>query len=175
MKIKFTIIAILLIASQFSFSQSEGIQKGDHEITFNGFVYSVTGLDSKNVNGDFAFTYGSYLSRSFLFGWGPGLSVSYDDNEEKVKADFNGRVFMKLNFTSTKKSIPYLNLQYYQYTFKIEDDKNFLDYGYMQGGLGLNNFINEYLAVDLQLNYGVSVKESSIGLLQFSIGLNYLF
>lgn len=177
MKFKFTFltIAIILCALKMSYSQNEGIQRGDKEINFNGYITAMTGMEEKNVSGNFFLNYGEYMSKSVLFGFGPGVNITYNDSEKEVVTNFSAVVFMKINFSSVKKTIPYATLQYNQYSFKTPEGGSFFDNAYAQAGLGMKNFINEFLAVDTQLNYGILVTEPSFGLLQLSIGLSYIF
>lgn len=174
-KITFLAVAFLFFLAKSGVAQNEGIQRGDKELTFNGYIFSMTGGGNKNVSGNFFFNYGEYMSKSVLFGFGPGLNISYNDIDEKVQTDLSASLYFKFNFSNVKKSIPYSTIQYYQYSFKAPEGGSLLDNGYAQAGLGLKNFINEFLSVDIQLNYGVAVKETSMGLLQLSIGLSYIF
>ena len=173
MKIKITLftIAIILFASNNIFSQSEGIQKGDREITFNGFISTNSKFDYGFAN--FYFSYSKYLSDRLSLGFGPTLSVSFSDD---TNADLGLSIFSKYNFNQTKKTVPYATLQYYQYSFKTDEETKLKDYAFIQTGLGMKNFINEFLAVDTQLSYGFGLSSSgSGGSILLITGLSLLF
>ncbi|MCF8364302.1 MAG: hypothetical protein K9H16_00880 [Bacteroidales bacterium] len=173
MKIKFTIItiAILLIASGFTLAQSEGIQKGDKEILFSGYMSTNTNFDYGYAN--FFFSYSKYVTNRLSLGVGPTLSFSFSDDTE---SNLGLSIFTKYNFNQTKKTVPYASLSYYQYSFKTEGDTKLGDLASIQIGLGMKNFINEFLAVDSQLSYGFGLSSADNGgSLLLIIGLSYMF
>ena len=175
------IIVLLLCVFVFSnlyAQEDEGITKGDNEITFNGFIYSSVGTDSKNAFGNLFLSYGKYYTDKLLIGIAPGISISTATTMDgtEVNTDWSGQVFANYNFSVVKKAFPYVKGSYYQQTFDIPDGASFKDYGSIQIGLGYKSFFNEFASLDMSLNYGKSLAEGAEGgSLMFMIGLSFIF
>ncbi len=176
-KIIVLFLTVIITANAYS-QEDEGISKGDNEITFNGFIYSSVGTDSKHTFGNLFLSYGKYYTDKLLIGIAPGVSISTATTIDgtEVNTDWSGQVFANYNFSVVKKAFPYAKGSYYQQTFDIPDGASFKDYGSIQIGLGYKSFFNEFASLDMSLNYGKSLaKGAEGGSLMFMIGLSFIF
>lgn len=172
------LLLIVIITANVYAQEDEGISRGDNEITFNGFVFTSVGTDSKNSFGNLFLSYGKYYTDKLLIGLAPGISISTTHTAEgtEVKTDLSGQLFANYNFSVVKKGFPYVKGSYYQSTFDIPDGASFTDYGVMQIGLGYKLFFNEFASIDTSLNYGKSLAEGAEGgSLMLMTGLSFIF
>ena len=135
-------LAITILFSSLFFVVSaqefEGIERGDKELTFNGFVYTTVGQDYNYAFGTVLLSYGTYLSDKLVVGLAPGLSISTYQGE--IGFDFSGQAFLNFNFSSTIRSFPFIRLSYYQSSFDVEYVEDLLMYASAQAGLGFKSF-----------------------------------
>ncbi|HOX77277.1 MAG TPA: hypothetical protein PLW31_04490 [Bacteroidales bacterium] len=57
----------------------------------------------------------------------------------------------------------------------VTEGASFIDYSYAQAGFGVKAFINQHLAWDTSLNYGLSVSDPAYGVIILMTGLSYVF
>lgn len=167
------IIAVVLFVATGAFAQ---IEKGDTEIGFQGYFTSVIGEDiPANGQGTIQLSYGKYVSEKLIIGVAPVVSFFTMEGQDEVETMWSGAAFFNYNFSTSSKAIPYLTGQFYQSTFDIPDDAEFTDFSYVNVGLGLKNFLNEYAAINLLATYGFHLAEGSEqGLLAFWVGLSFI-
>ncbi|MCD6115842.1 hypothetical protein J7K93_02405 [bacterium] len=171
------ILALLLIITGSCFAQ---IQAGDKEVSFLGFFSTFVGENiDANGYGSLQISYGKYYTKFFQVGIAPIVSFSTgkDDNgDPKVDVQYSGSIFFNLNMATASKTVPYFTGRYYQYTFDIPEDKNFIDYSYITIGGGVKSFFNEYAAFNTVITYGFSPeKESKGGIIMIMTGLSFIF
>lgn len=166
------LLLLLLFLSTIVYSQ--GIERGDSEVLINAFYFTNVGTDYSYGSGNITGSYGYYFTNNLQIGIGPGLSIY--TQEDEVETDFSGQLFTNYNFSTTAKTIPYIKGSYYQATFDIDDDRDFTDYGYVQIGAGMKNFISENIALDSSVTYGFSLAENAEGgSLLMQSGLSLIF
>lgn len=163
-------ITILLVVSMIiatSHAQEfEGIEKGDMELSFYGFA--LTDFDGGMATVFISF--GAYVTDKWLIGIAPGIIIpdSFEDTQ------LSAQLFTNYNFSSTWRTFPYVRLAFYQMSF-FDDDIDFIDMSYAQGGVGLKSFLTERLAWDTSLQYGTLVTEPETGMLMLMTGLAFTF
>ena len=164
------ILFICLTVINLSYSQ---VEKGDSEITFLGYISTHAGTDISSSFGSILFSYGYFITANFQIGVGPQLSLSSFGGE--TTTHLSGSVFLNYNFSTSSKMIPYLSAQWYQIDLSPEDG-DFLDFAYLNVGIGMRNLFNEYLAFNFQATYGFSLSEfTKRGLMTIKAGLSFIF
>ncbi len=164
MKRLFFCFLLLLVVAGSAFAQ-EGIESGDTEISFAGTYFTLVGTDIEISVGNFMLSYGKYLTAKLLLGIAPGLTISTTEGESgaETETDMSLSGFFSYNFVTNSKTIPYVKGAFYQQSFDIPDNQEFSDYSYIQGGLGLKNFFNEFAFLDTSISYGYSLAENAEG------------
>jgi len=174
-------LAIILILSMIACSNVLAqIESGDKEISFMGYFSTFVGEDVEtNGYGSLQISYGRYYSRYLQLGIAPTISFSTgqdEDGDPKIETQFSGSVFFNFNLTAASRTIPYITGRYYQFTFDIPDEADFIDYSYITIGLGIKNFINEYTTFNTLATYGFSpVEENEGGIVVIMAGLSFIF
>lgn len=152
----------------------EGIAKGDKELSFYANLSTTVGIeDYSYASGNVNVSYGVYLAKIFNIGIAPGLSVSTSNGE--VNVNLSGSVFMNLNFSSTKRTFGFFRASYYQTSFDVDENQDFLAYAYAQAGLGFKSFFNENLAWETILNYGLNLDDPTVGNINLTTGITIRF
>lgn len=164
--VSFTYLFLFVQAQEF-----EGIERGDKELSFNGFLFTTIGTEYSSASGNFFVSYGSYITDKLVIGIAPGVSVSSSDGE--ITADLSGQVFLNFNFSSTKRSFPFIRLSYYQYSFDFETYEP-LDLAYAQGGLGFKSFLTESLSWETTITYGLNLSTPEYGNLMLMTGITFV-
>lgn len=161
-------LTVLTIRAQ----EFEGIESGDKELSFNGFLFTNVGSEYGMTSGNIFVSYGSYITDKLLVGIAPGVSLSSYMGE--ITADFSGQLYGNFNFTSKHRTIPYVRGSYYQQSFDTEYATLF-ELAYIQGGIGFKYFFNERLAWDTTVTYGLSLGNVEIGNLMLLTGLSIVW
>jgi len=151
----------------------EGIESGDKELSFNGFIFTTVGTDYSFASGNIFVSYGSYVTDKLVVGVAPGVSISSSQGE--IGFDLSGQLYLNFNFSSTKRSFPFIRLSYYQYSFDVDDIEDLLLYAFAQFGLGFKSFINENLAWETTATYGISLDNPEVGNLMLMTGITVKF
>jgi len=164
---------ILLVSFSYLFlfvqaQEFEGIERGDKELSFNGFLFTTIGTEYNAISGNFFLSYDSYITDKLVIGIAPGVSVSSSDGD--ITADISGQVYLNFNFSSTKRSFPFIRLSYYQYSFDFET-YDILDVAFAQGGLGFKSFLSAKLSWETTITYGVNLSTPEIGNLMLMTGI----
>lgn len=166
----------LILASFFISAQAqefEGIERGDKELSFNGFVFTTVGTDYSYASGNIFVSYGAYVTDKLVLGLAPGVSISSSEGE--ISFDASAQAYLNFNFSSTKRSFPFFRLSYYQNSFDVEDLEDLLLYAFAQGGLGFKSFLNENLSWETTVTYGVSLDDPTTGNLMLMTGITFKF
>jgi hypothetical protein len=154
-------VAIFLFITNYA-QEYEGIERGDHEITFNGMVLHVTDMTMGNV----FISYGHYFTNKLLIGLAPGLTITEGD------VDASAQLFINFNFSSSKPRFPYLKASYYQSSFN--GDAEFFDAGFVQTGVGFKAFLTPKVAWDTSITFGVPAAEADFenGMIMLLTGIS---
>lgn len=177
MKRLVVVFAISLLVVSSGLAQ---IESGDKEISFMGYFTTFVGEDVEpNGYGSLQISYGKYFSKHLQLGIAPTLSFSTGEDEEgepKIDIQLSGSVFFNFNMTSASKTVPYITGRYYQFTFEIPENADFIDYSYVIVGIGVKSFFNEYAAFNTLVTYGFSpVEENKGGIVMIMTGLSFIF
>lgn len=169
------ITCILLVSNALA-----QVESGDKEVSFMGYFSTFVGEEVEpNGYGSLQISYGQYYSKYLQLGIAPTLSFSTgqdEDGDPKIDTQFSGSVFFNFNFTAASTTIPYITGRYYQFTFDIPEEAEFVDYSYITVGLGIKNFFNEYAAFNTLATYGFSPAEDSEGgIVVIMAGLSFIF
>ena len=167
---KRVLLALIVIAFLSPCLYGQTIEKGDSELQFQGYYLTTEGLSYATGT----MIYGHYLTSNIEIGVGPSISHSDSDYGDS-ETTFSGLAFFRYVFPSQSKSIPYINMQWYQYDFSPEGEADFTDYSWVQGGVGVKIFLNEYVAYDLSGNYGMGLAEGSEGMILLAAGVSVFF
>lgn len=158
-------VLLLLLASLFVFSLSaqefEGLEQGDKEISFNGFILASEGMTMGNV----FFSFGSYITDKLLVGAAPTLTIG------SGVTDFGAQLFGTYNFTNDTPAFPYVKAQYYQYSFTSGD---FASQGFLQVGGGYKTFFSDKLAWDTSATFGMNIG-FDYGMFMIMTGLTFVW
>lgn len=145
-----------------------------------GFFSTFVGKDVEtNGYGSLQISYGKFYSKYLQLGIAPTLSFSTGEDEDgdpKIETQISGSVFFNFNMTAASKTIPYITGRYYQFTFDIPEDTDFIDYSYVTVGIGVKSFFNEYAAFNTLVTYGFSpAVENEGGIVLIMTGLSFIF
>ena len=164
-------IMIFITLVNFSFAQ---VEQGDSEINFLGYYATMVGTEySSGGTGSIQLNYGHFVTSNLQLGIGP--QITFYNAGGKTKTNFSASAFFNLNFSTSSKTIPYITGQWYQSDFDPESG-GFTDASFINVGLGLRNFFNEYLALNNSVTYGFSLAENAEGgLLLIMTGLSFIF
>lgn len=160
MKKTLVLLVFCCLFFRINAQEYEGIAKGDTEISFNGMVFSMENFKM----GNFFFSYGKYLSDKMLVGAAPGLTIGED------MTDLSCQFFFNYNFSASEPTFPYVRASYYQQSFNTEG-ASFLDYGFLQAGVGYKSFFNDKVSWDTSLTYGISMGSDGSGILMLNTGI----
>lgn len=166
--ILFAFLMTSLYAQEF-----EGIEGGDTEISFNGFVFTTVGTEYRTTTGNLFLAFGKYFTDKLLMGVAPGLTISSVAGQDEITTDFSGQIYLNYNFSSTRPAFPYIRLSYYQYSFDFEY-QDFIDLAYVQGGLGYKAFLNANIAWDTTITYGLNLGTPEYGNLMLMTGISVI-
>lgn len=167
------LVTVLIILS-FTMTANAQVEKGDSEIRFL-FYYSHIYADefSSGGRGSLQISYGYFLIPNLQIGIGPQMTFTRAFDGTKTK--FSGSVYFTFNLTTASKTVPYINAEFYQMDFSPEWG-DFLDYSYINIGLGVRNFFTEYMALNSAITYGFSLAtEAEGGMLMIITGLSFIF
>lgn len=157
-------ILILLMFSTSLFAQAD-IEQGDSELGFFASYFSTEDSDFGYIN----LNYNYYITSHLKIGVGPTIMINSDDTE------FSGSFSIGYNFSTSGRAIPYIDAYWYQQDFDPEYG-DFTDFSFVNFGVGLKNFFNQYVALDSKIAYGMSLAENSeSGILQVTSGLSVFF
>lgn len=159
-KLFFIIIAFFFMLS-INAQEFEGLEQGDKEISFNGFIIASEGITMGNV----FFSFGTYITEKLLVGAAPTLTIG------SGVTDFGAQVFGTYNFTNGKPAFPYVKAQYYQYSFTSGD---FASNGFLQAGAGYKTFFSDKLAWDTSATFGMNLG-FDYGLFMIMTGLTFVW
>ena len=168
MKKLFFLVSITSLFLVVQAQEFEGIERGDKELSFNGFLFTTLGTEYNSFSGNFFVSYGSYITDKLVIGLAPGLSVSSIEGD--IQLNFSGQAYLNFNFSSTRRSFPFIRLSYYQYSFDFETYE-VLDVAYGQGGLGFKSFLTQNLSWETIITYGVNLSTPEIGNLMLMTGI----
>ncbi|MDZ7333044.1 MAG: hypothetical protein ONB13_01130 [candidate division KSB1 bacterium] len=150
-----------------------GIEKGDSEIQFAAFYILMMYKDFKMGNSTIQLSYGRFLTSRLQLGIAPQITMSIFSDQ--VDTHISASAFVNYNFSSASRLIPYASAQWYQSDFSPEYG-DFIDYSYINLGVGLRNFFNQYAALNTSITYGFSLNsDSNGGLLTIMSGLSFIF
>lgn len=157
-------LLILLMFSTSAFAQAD-IEQGDSELGFFASYFSVDGFNSGYIN----LNYNYYITSHLKIGIGPTVMISSEDTK------FSGSFAIGYNFFTSGSAIPYIDAYWYQQDFDPENG-DFTDASFVNFGVGLKNFFNQYVALDSKIAYGLSLAENAdSGILQITSGLSVFF
>lgn len=152
-----------------------GIEKGDSEIQFAGFYMKMMseGNDTGGT-GFIQFSYAKFITSRFQIGVAPQLRI-FESSGGKTETRLSASVFFNYNLVVASKTIPYLSGQWYQHVFS-PDGGDFIDYSYINLGVGIRNFFNRYAALNTSISYGFALSSANGGgLLIIMSGLSFIF
>lgn len=172
MKKIYFMVCLSLVVLCARAQEFEGIESGDKELSFNGFLSTNVGTEYGSTYGNFFVSYGAYITDKLLVGIAPGVSVSSVMGEPSAK--FSGQLYGNFNFTSKYRTIPYIRASYYQPSFDTEYATLF-ELAYIQGGVGFKYFFNERVAWDTTVTYGFSLGNTEIGNLMLLTGISIVW
>lgn len=165
---KIPVTIVLFFFAQGAYSQFEGIEKGDNELTFNASITSYKSDEYESSNGTAFLSYGRYLTASTLVGIAPGLTMM-DGSDVDANTIVSLQTFVNVNLVKNQPVIPYLRAVIYKFDIS-EDDPLFV-----QGGAGIKYFFSERAAWDTLLTYGRSMSSDGGSIIFLLTGLTYLF
>ncbi len=150
-----------------------GIEKGDSEVQFAAFYIMMMYKDFRMGNSTILLSYARFLTSRLQIGIAPQISTT--TFSDQVDTQLSASAFINYNFSSASRLIPYVSCQWYQRDFSPEYG-DFIDYSYINLGVGLRNFFNQYAALNTSITYGFSLNpDNEGGLLTIMSGLSFIF
>jgi hypothetical protein len=166
-----TMLAVL-IAPRMASAQAK---QGDRELLFNGQLSTFVTPSRGAVSGVFTFgqallNLGLFVSDTFEVGGGPSVSVQGGAGNTSATIGANG--FVRKYFTG---KVP--TRQFFVLAEAYDSDfSNFSNQLFINGGVGLKDYLNERAALEFRESFGFNPSNpSTFQLLQFTVGLTVLF
>lgn len=150
-----------------------GIEKGDSEVQFAAFYILMMYKDFKMGNSTIQLSYGKFFTSRLQLGIAPQITMSIFSDQ--ADTHISASAFVNYNFSSASRLIPYASAQWYQSDFSPKYG-DFSDYSYINVGVGLRNFFNQYAALNTSITYGFSLNpDNEGGFLTIMSGLSFIF
>jgi hypothetical protein len=160
-------LGFLGLTSVPAYAQQE---KGDKEIQFQGFFFRTVGVPDGNATlGAVFFNSGYFLTAKHEVGGGTSITFAGVGGSTSVMAGLNA--FYRYNLKSKgAKAFPYLGGDFF-----VEDVKHAGDTHYLRPNLGFKYFFKKNAAFDVNMGYGLNLKDTSVGLIDARFGLSFIF
>jgi len=161
------LLAAMVAAPRVASAQAK---KGDREVLIQGQEFSTVGSGS-NINfGQGIFNIGVFISDLTEVGGGPSIQISGGGGSGvTTTVGFNGfgrRYFM----ISNPKVQPYVAAEIFEQDFSNASTSLFIN-----GVGGIKDYLSQKTALDISGAYGFNTNNSSTGLVQFKVGVTFLF